>query len=76
MLFFVSSKQHFLGKTLSEYLFFTIFFSILKVRLNLKYGSFFNGHFLIIMRFKIRCFHFFQNSITVDRKIILTSGFH
>ena len=45
--------------------------AILKVHLNDV-----NGHFLIIMGFKIGWFRCFQNYITLDRKIILTSGFH
>ena len=51
--------------------------AILKVNLNdVEIWFFlFNGHFLMIMGFKI-CFHCFQNFITLDRKIILTSGFH
>ena len=52
--------------------------AILKVHLNDVeiWFFFFNGHFLIIIGFKICCFCCFQNSITLDRKIILTSGFH
>ena len=54
------------------------YFVYFEVRLNDVeiYGFFFNGHFLIIMGFMILCFRCFQNSITLDRKIILTSGFH
>ena len=37
---------------------------------------FFNAHVLIIMGIKILCFYCFQNSITLDKKLLLTSGCH
>ena len=74
--FVFASKQHLLGKILSKiFVFYTIllefssFLAILKVCLNDVeiWFFFFNGHFLIIMGFKI-CFRCFQNSITLDKK--------
>ena len=76
------SKQHFFQDSFKIFVFlhfsarfFKYFWLFFEVHLNDVeiWFFFFNGHFLIIMGFKICCF---QYSITLNRKIILTSVFY
>ena len=57
--------------------FSSIFYDFLEVRLTgIEIMFLFLLFSLWPMGFWISCFHCFQNSITLDRKIIFTSGFH